>query len=251
MLDAATIDRIRSGIAAQTTGATLILNPRSAGILTGRFLKHVQRRREEWGVSQEFHAEHLNGGSDCRTWFGGYGHHGPSDGDHVRVAMTLPLTGPIAVVTIPYRDGLLMGFDDAAKTYNVPRDVFVTDIQDNAGEAKQAINVLQKQMLDPFDVYISGVSGQTRAVAPEIDKKKVPHILYAFDTSYVQGDPNRVPHPAELPGCSSRCISTTRSPKGPSALRPAFELRQPARILRPVPGARIEKGRHRGDARSL
>ncbi|HEY1723003.1 MAG TPA: ABC transporter substrate-binding protein [Magnetospirillaceae bacterium] len=115
-----------------------------------------------------------------------------ADGDHVRVAMNLPLTGPIAVVTIPYRDGLLMGFDDAAKAYNVPRDAFVTDIQDNAGEAKQAISVLQKQMLEPFDVYISGVSPQTRAVAPEIDKKKVPHILYAFDTAFVQGDPNRV-----------------------------------------------------------
>jgi ABC-type branched-subunit amino acid transport system substrate-binding protein len=115
-----------------------------------------------------------------------------ADGNQVRIAMNLPLSGPIAVVTIPYRDGLLMGLNDGAKQYNMPRDVFVTDIGDNAGEPKQAVTIMQRQLLTQFDVYISGVSAQTRAVAPEIDKTSAPHLLYAFDVGFTSGAANRV-----------------------------------------------------------
>jgi len=112
--------------------------------------------------------------------------------DRVQIDMNLPLSGPIAVVTIPYRDGLLMGLKEGVKQYNVPADIFVTDIQDNASEAKQAVTIMQKQLLEPFDVYISGVSGQTRAIAPEIDKTRAAHFGYAFDVSFTQGAPNRM-----------------------------------------------------------
>jgi ABC-type branched-subunit amino acid transport system substrate-binding protein len=112
--------------------------------------------------------------------------------DHVQVDMNLPLSGPIAVVTIPYRDGLLMGLKDGAKEHNLSPDIFVTDVQDNASEAKQAVTIMQKQLLEPFDVYISGVSGQTRAVAPEIDKTKAAHFLYAFDVNFTGGAQNRI-----------------------------------------------------------
>ncbi len=115
-----------------------------------------------------------------------------ADGNQVRIALNLPLSGPIAVVTIPYRDGLLMGLNDGAKQFNVPRDVFVMDIGDNAGEPKQAVTVMQQQMLKPFDVYFSGVSAQTRAVAPEIDKTSAPHLLYAFDVGFTAGAANRM-----------------------------------------------------------
>jgi branched-chain amino acid transport system substrate-binding protein len=114
------------------------------------------------------------------------------DANHIRIDMNLPLSGPIAVVTIPYRDGLLMGLRDASEAYKVSPDIFVTDIQDNAGEPKQAVTIMQKQLLEPFSVYISGVSGPTRAVAPEIDKTKAAHFLYAFDVHFTQGAPNRM-----------------------------------------------------------
>ncbi len=111
---------------------------------------------------------------------------------HVKIDLNLPLSGPVSLVTLPYRDGLLMGFNDAAKEYNVPADVFVVDVQDNANEPKQAVTVMKKQMLEPFDVYISGVSGPTRAVAPEIDKTSAAHFLFAFDVNFTQEAANRM-----------------------------------------------------------
>jgi len=112
--------------------------------------------------------------------------------DQVHIAMNMPLTGPIADAIVPYRNAFLMGLDDGAKEFNVPRDVFVTDIQDNAGEPKQAVTIMQKQFLDPVDVYISAASAQTAAIADEVDKKNVPHFMFAFEAYLTRGHENRL-----------------------------------------------------------
>jgi ABC-type branched-subunit amino acid transport system substrate-binding protein len=110
----------------------------------------------------------------------------------VRIDVNLPLTGPQAVTASPYINGLLMGFDDGSKEQGVGRDAFELDIQSNDGAPKQAVSVLQKQLTGKFDVYISGFSSPARAVAPEIDKLDVAHVILAFDAFITAGSKNRL-----------------------------------------------------------
>ena len=73
-----------------------------------------------------------------------------------------------------------MGLDDASKKLGVPRDTFALDMQD-AGDPKSAITVVKKHLLNPIDVYISGYSNQSKAIAPELDRAGVTHFMISFD----------------------------------------------------------------------
>lgn len=112
--------------------------------------------------------------------------------DQLHIAMNMPLTGPIADAIIPYRNAFLMGLDAGAKEYNVPRNTLVTDIQDNAGEPSQAVSIMQKQFLNPVDVYVSAANAQTAAIADEVDKKNIPHFTFAFEAFLTRGHENRI-----------------------------------------------------------
>ena len=98
----------------------------------------------------------------------------------VRIAVNGPLTGPIALIFVDYTKGLQMGLDDASKKLGVPRDTFALDMQD-AGDPKSAITVVKKHLLNPIDVYISGYSNQSKAIAPELDRAGVTHFMISFD----------------------------------------------------------------------
>ena len=98
----------------------------------------------------------------------------------VKIAVNGPLTGPIALIFVDYTKGLQMGLDDAAKRLGVPRDTFDLDMQD-AGDPKAAITVVKKHLTSKVDVFISGYSNQSKAIAPELDKKNVPHFMISFD----------------------------------------------------------------------
>jgi ABC-type branched-subunit amino acid transport system substrate-binding protein len=112
--------------------------------------------------------------------------------DQLHIAMNMPLTGPIAEAIIPFRDAFLMGLDDGAKEFNVPRDALVTDIEDNAGEPKQAVTIMQKQFLNPVDVYVSSASAETAAIVKEVDAKKIPHFMFAFEAFLTRGFTDRL-----------------------------------------------------------
>ena len=112
--------------------------------------------------------------------------------DQLHIAMNMPLTGPIADAIIPFRNAFLMGLDAGAKEFNVPRDALVTDIQDNAGEPAQAVSIMQKQFLNPVDVYVSSANAQTAAIVDQVDKKNVPHFMFAFEAFLARGHENRV-----------------------------------------------------------
>ena len=112
--------------------------------------------------------------------------------DKVRISTNLPLTGPQAVAGNPYMNGLLMGIDEGAKAAGVDPRVFALDVQSNEGQPKQAVSVLQKQLAEKFDVYISGFSSPALAVAPEIDKLGAPHIILAFDAFIATDHKNRI-----------------------------------------------------------
>jgi ABC-type branched-subunit amino acid transport system substrate-binding protein len=110
----------------------------------------------------------------------------------LRIAVNLPLSGPIAAFMEPYPLGLRMGLDDGATALGLPPESFVTDTQDNAGKPTQAVSVMQKQKLAGFDVYISGSTEMTMALINDIDATKRPHFLIAFDAYMTGRGPDRL-----------------------------------------------------------
>ena len=110
----------------------------------------------------------------------------------VRIAVNLPLTGPVAAWSGDYPKGFQLGLDEACKAYNIDRKTFAVDFQDNAGKPSQAVTVAQKQLLSGFDIYISGSSECSMAVVSEIDPLQIPHFIAAFDPFLASENPSRL-----------------------------------------------------------
>ena len=117
---------------------------------------------------------------------------GHSSGATVRIDGNFPLTGPVASFSGQYGNGLLMGLDDACKELGVARETFQVDLQDNQGRPAEAATIAQRQVISGFDVYISGVSQMSRAVAPIVDPTSAVHFLLSYDAHLTEGAPNRM-----------------------------------------------------------
>jgi branched-chain amino acid transport system substrate-binding protein len=106
------------------------------------------------------------------------------------IAGNIPLTGPIASFSGQYSKGFIMGIDDACAQLGIDRKGFKTDFQDNAGQPTTAVTVMQKQLMsDVPDVYVSGTSGMSDAIIPEISRKDIPHFLVSFDAFMTRDNP--------------------------------------------------------------
>lgn len=112
--------------------------------------------------------------------------------EKVRIAINLPLSGPIAAFSGQFPNAFLMGVDDSCKQNDVPRDRFVVDTQDNAGKASQSVSVCQKQLMVKPSIYISGTSQMSLPIAPDVSKQGIPHIFVAFDAFICRNGPNRL-----------------------------------------------------------
>ena len=100
----------------------------------------------------------------------------------VRIAGNIPLTGPIAAYSGNYFRAFEMGLEDACQKHGIDCSQFQLDPQDNAGKPTQAVSVIQKQLINPPHVAISGTSAESLAVAPLLDKANIPHFMVSFDT---------------------------------------------------------------------
>jgi branched-chain amino acid transport system substrate-binding protein len=95
----------------------------------------------------------------------------------VRIACNLPLTGYFATYGAAVRDGALM----AVSEIPAPPVALDFDWQDNAGEPKTTVSIMQKQYLEPVDIYVSGVKPQTMAIMDQIAARGTPHFVWIFD----------------------------------------------------------------------
>lgn len=118
----------------------------------------------------------------------------PCGGDppRVRLAVNLPLSGPIAAFSGEYPNGLRMGLEDGCLAHGLPPETFELDIQDNQGKPSNAVTVLQKQSAAGFDVYCSGVSDMSVALLGTVDATPAPHLLVAFEANMPRGHVNRL-----------------------------------------------------------
>lgn len=104
----------------------------------------------------------------------------------VRVALNLPLTGPFAIYGQTVRDGALLAVDDV-RTRNVNVNL---DIQDNAGTTNGALTVFQRQSLQNFDIYSSGVKPQTMAIFDRVVGTGRPYFVWVFDAAITDQHPS-------------------------------------------------------------
>jgi len=108
-------------------------------------------------------------------------------GQEVRIAANLPLSGPLATYGVAVREGALMALEDLGKQSG-PKLEF--DWQDNASDPQTAVTILQKQLLNPPDIYVSGVKPETMAIKDQITAKGIPHFVWIFDAFINQDSKN-------------------------------------------------------------
>ncbi len=105
----------------------------------------------------------------------------PSGSQMVKIAANLPLTGNLSTYGAAVKDGATMALEDLSK--KDPNGPHLTvDWQDNAGNAKTTVTIMQRQFIDPPDIYMSGVKPQSMAIREQIQAKGTPHFEWVFDT---------------------------------------------------------------------
>jgi len=92
----------------------------------------------------------------------------------VKIACNLPMTGELAYFGERIQNGVRL----ALKEQDGKHVRF--DFQDNRGEAKNAVTILQKQLSKDVDVYVSGVAGATMALLGNEQLKDKPHFIWSF-----------------------------------------------------------------------
>jgi hypothetical protein len=65
---------------------------------------------------------------------------------------------------------------------NASAPAFSVDRQDNAGEARSAVSIMQKQIIGSPDIYISGVNPQTMAIKDQVGSRAIPLWVWIFDS---------------------------------------------------------------------
>lgn len=104
----------------------------------------------------------------------------PENKQGVRIAANLPMTGYLSTYGASVREGSAMAIDEIGKSASSGPSINV-DWQDNAGEPKTAVSIMQKQYLQPPDIYVSGVKPQTMAILDQVGAKGTPHFVWIFD----------------------------------------------------------------------
>ena len=104
----------------------------------------------------------------------------PHDGSLIRIACNLPLTGDISIYGESVRNGYTLALEDYAEKFGHNNIKVKIDYEDNRGEQRWTTSVLQHQQLSGFDVYVSGVTQQTLAIKPRVDKLGCPHFIWSF-----------------------------------------------------------------------
>jgi branched-chain amino acid transport system substrate-binding protein len=102
-----------------------------------------------------------------------------TQGNTVRISANLPLSGDLATYGASVRDGAVMAVQAlGSRDPNGPKLEF--NWQDNAGDTKTAVTVMQQQYISAFDIYVSGITPQTMAIKDQVQAKGTPHFMFMF-----------------------------------------------------------------------
>jgi ABC-type branched-subunit amino acid transport system substrate-binding protein len=109
----------------------------------------------------------------------------------IKIAMNVPLTGPVAVWSGQYQKGFQFGIEEACMDYGLDPRLFVLDAQDNQGKPDIAVTLFRSHEQSGFDVYLTAAAGPVNGVAPLVDETNKPHFIASFDTTITRKSQNR------------------------------------------------------------
>ena len=84
------------------------------------------------------------------------------------VACNVPMTGDLSFYGEYISNGVYMAMDELKDSMAMNEMEIVYDFQDNAGVAKDAVSAYNRQKINGFDIYVSGVTNQTISFIPLI-----------------------------------------------------------------------------------
>ncbi len=104
----------------------------------------------------------------------------------ITVACNLPLTGDFATYGTAIQNGAMLALDDLEKENPELRNRIEFLWGDNAGKANQTVNLLNQQLMQNPDIYVSGVKPQTMAIFDKLHEMGLPHFVWIFDAFITQ-----------------------------------------------------------------
>ncbi len=112
------------------------------------------------------------------------------DEDAIKIAVNIPMTGDLAFYGQYVSEGVNMAMMELKDSLKINEMSIHYDFQDNAGKAKDAISVFNRQKISGYDIYISGVTNQTMAVLEVTKSYGKPHFIYSFDPFFLEKEDN-------------------------------------------------------------
>ncbi|GHT12812.1 branched chain amino acid ABC transporter substrate-binding protein [Bacteroidia bacterium] len=96
------------------------------------------------------------------------------------------MTGHLGYYGQWIKNGMDLAKIDLQRQIDSLNIVFDFDYQDNRGETKDAINVMQKQFIAKPDIYMSGITSQTMAMIDQIRNKEITHVLWSWTPLFLE-----------------------------------------------------------------
>jgi len=108
----------------------------------------------------------------------------------VSIACNLPFTGSFSMWGERVQRGVQLALEDLKKTDKEIGSKLKFRWGDNAGSSSKAVSLMQKQLLEPTDIYMSGIAQQTLAIQDKINELGLPHIGWIFDAYFTRNHEN-------------------------------------------------------------
>lgn len=109
-----------------------------------------------------------------------FGCQGNNDANVIKIACNLPMTGDCAIYGESVKNGYEMALKDLQDSLLLYGFSIKVEYQDNQCVNRNAISIAQNQLLNGFDIYVSGITQQTFAVEGTIEQTGVPHFIWSF-----------------------------------------------------------------------
>lgn len=96
------------------------------------------------------------------------------------VACNMPMTGDFSLYGESIQKGILLAQEDLKDSLSKYDVKIKYDFMDNASDTKNAVTICKKHEMTGFDVYVSGITPQSAAIIPMLEKAGKPHFIWGF-----------------------------------------------------------------------
>lgn len=115
----------------------------------------------------------------------------PKDNE-IKIAINLPLSGPVASFSGGFPNGLKMGVSAGCSKYNVSEKSFVFMVDDNKASPSDSSTIFRRHGVNGYDAYVVGTTESAEAVLPNLGiNNDIPVFLVAFDAFMAKKGENR------------------------------------------------------------